>query len=255
MLFYLFHVLINFITTEWQEAQKNCLTFLVGGTLHVLFFVTLGYLSQVYKSPYLELISKYYLFFVFIDVFTMAALYKSYWGRLIFRELNPYEEDDYDEDNHKYTSKRKSNNKHTDDNIITSTVTHSPIDLSINDNEDYLDIELALPTNIFASEYEYYTGTDTKNIELLPRSLSEDIKDQLDKEIKCMICHAEMNTTESITKLQCAHTYHTECLKEWTNQSDSCPCCRQHIATTSSKNQPATTTITTNTMLTNTTEA
>lgn len=51
------------------------------------------------------------------------------------------------------------------------------------------------------------------------------INDELDNE--CIICHMSMETN-SVTSLQCKHSFHTECVRTWLHTSSTCPICRKY---------------------------
>jgi hypothetical protein len=48
---------------------------------------------------------------------------------------------------------------------------------------------------------------------------------ELNTDIECVICEDEC---KSCVKLVCGHTYHKECIKEWTKRSKYCPLCRKN---------------------------
>ena len=126
MLFYIVHNLIQAYRENWSESQRNCFTFAIGGTLHVLLYVTLQYLARVNSSPYLELLSRFYGFIVLIDAFTMAILYKVYWGRSILNEMSDDKDKwELDEKNHTYTRVEKTTiNRKLEDPV--SEITNIP---------------------------------------------------------------------------------------------------------------------------------
>ena len=46
----------------------------------------------------------------------------------------------------------------------------------------------------------------------------------------CIICLEEFNLDKSITTLECNHSYHLECIKDWfKNKKMTCPCCKENI--------------------------
>ena len=45
----------------------------------------------------------------------------------------------------------------------------------------------------------------------------------------CIICLEEFNKNNSITTLECEHSYHIECIKDWLNNKTTCPCCKVTI--------------------------
>ncbi len=119
MIFWTLHNFINNVgfasggttqsATQWSESKKNIFTFIIGGTLYVLLYVFLEYLIKMTNNIFIELLHKFFLFFVIIDVIAMAVLYKLYWGRSILNEGIPNEDSNwvFDEEKHKY-DKRKN---------------------------------------------------------------------------------------------------------------------------------------------------
>lgn len=110
MIFYLLHNFINYIniTESWSESQKNCFTFIFGSTLYVILYVICEYLSRTYAKLVFELMTKFFLYIVVIDVITMCILYKKYFGRSILNETIPNEDSNwiYDSENHTYQKKK-----------------------------------------------------------------------------------------------------------------------------------------------------
>jgi hypothetical protein len=47
----------------------------------------------------------------------------------------------------------------------------------------------------------------------------------------CTICMENVNDNMYITK--CGHTYHTQCISEWTKKNQSCPLCRSIVSVAS----------------------
>lgn len=108
MIFYIVHNIVNCYKTTWSESQKNCFTLVIGGSLHVLMYITLQYLARVYQSAYLELLSRFYGFFFLIDAVTMAIIYKLYWGRSIMNEVSDNRDQWLlDEEKHLYSRKQQ----------------------------------------------------------------------------------------------------------------------------------------------------
>lgn len=104
MIFYLLHNIINTFVKDWSESKKNCFTFVIGGTLYVLLYVFLEYLSKITGNLFITLLHKFYLYFIVIDTISMAILYKNYFGRSIFTEIDPFAESEwtYDENTNRY---------------------------------------------------------------------------------------------------------------------------------------------------------
>ena len=110
MIFYLLHNFINNVNfaEDWNESKKNIFTFIIGGTLYVLLYVFLEYLVKMTKIIFIEMLHKFFLYFVIIDAIAMATLYKLYWGRSILNEGVPNEDSNwvFDEDKHKYNKRQ-----------------------------------------------------------------------------------------------------------------------------------------------------
>ena len=45
----------------------------------------------------------------------------------------------------------------------------------------------------------------------------------------CVICLAEIEEGERAVALECAHTYHAACIREWLERSIQCPICMRVI--------------------------
>lgn len=48
---------------------------------------------------------------------------------------------------------------------------------------------------------------------------------------QCTICASVFEIGEKITKLECKHTLHTECIGEWVKYKSECPICRANVKT------------------------
>ena len=46
----------------------------------------------------------------------------------------------------------------------------------------------------------------------------------------CPICLVAFGVKEVITRLPCLHTYHSGCVKDWLQQSNTCPVCKQRVS-------------------------
>ncbi len=110
MIFYLLHNIINNLnfTSEWNESKKNCFTLIIGGTLYVLLYIFLEYIHKKSGSMFIELLHKFFLYFIIIDIITMAIMYKLYWGRSILNEVIPNEDTNWvlNEETHKFQRKK-----------------------------------------------------------------------------------------------------------------------------------------------------
>ncbi|OIW10106.1 hypothetical protein TanjilG_21943 [Lupinus angustifolius] len=52
-------------------------------------------------------------------------------------------------------------------------------------------------------------------------------KHQVDK--KCTICQEEYEADDELGKLNCKHSYHFQCIKQWVGQKNFCPVCKQQV--------------------------
>ncbi|RDX88154.1 putative E3 ubiquitin-protein ligase RHG1A [Mucuna pruriens] len=55
------------------------------------------------------------------------------------------------------------------------------------------------------------------------------LKHQIDKE--CSICQEEYEAGDELGRLNCEHSYHFVCIKQWVAQKNFCPVCKQQVAT------------------------
>lgn len=49
------------------------------------------------------------------------------------------------------------------------------------------------------------------------------------EEEKCPICCAEFEDDESLSKLECTHLYHKECINTWLVRNATCPVCKRDV--------------------------
>jgi hypothetical protein len=61
----------------------------------------------------------------------------------------------------------------------------------------------------------------------------------------CSICITDFTPDEKIVKLECEHTFHIDCIKQWFKQDHICPLCRKSVNKKESSNSVSS--ITTNT--------
>ena len=75
--------------------------------------------------------------------------------------------------------------------------------------------------------YKYLEKKDiTLNIET--KKFKDFITDY--KECKeCVICKDEFKNEDDVTKLNCTHIFHNDCIKEWGTYKAECPVCRKDI--------------------------
>jgi len=102
MIFYLIHHLIRCLPfgNKWSEARLNCLTLVLGGCM---YFVLYGFLTEYSTKGFFKIMKDFWIYFAFVDMVTMAILYRNFFGRPIMAEIdNTPGEWEYDEDNHRY---------------------------------------------------------------------------------------------------------------------------------------------------------
>ena len=58
--------------------------------------------------------------------------------------------------------------------------------------------------------------------------LTEETENNLTDKL-CSICIDNIEIGESYTKLECSHSYHRECLKQWVEVKSTCPLCREAL--------------------------
>jgi hypothetical protein len=98
MLCYLLHQ--SPIWKKLPDGKRNTRIMLVGLT----FYLFLHALTFEYKdkNALTKMINGYFIWFIAIDVFACACIYKLYYGRTILKELSPREKDYFDKKRHKY---------------------------------------------------------------------------------------------------------------------------------------------------------
>jgi hypothetical protein len=84
--------------------------------------------------------------------------------------------------------------------------------------------------NFFSSSNDTLSTSDI-NRQLLQKinSSTELYKEDKYYDKECVICLDIFKKDEQISKLQCNHIYHTECIKSWFTNNLSCPMCRRII--------------------------
>lgn len=50
-----------------------------------------------------------------------------------------------------------------------------------------------------------------------------------EKDKKCSICQEEFEVNDDIGKLECSHSYHMHCIKQWLLQKNACPVCKTAV--------------------------
>lgn len=96
-------------------------------------------------------------------------------------------------------------------------------------NEIYNKLELTIHINTIS--YTDYIQ-DCVDKKYAPKDVShitnnlESIKYEGTDIHECNVCIENILNGQYITKLDCKHMFHTECINEWISRDNSCPCCR-----------------------------
>jgi hypothetical protein len=123
----------------------------------------------------------------------------------------------------------------------------------MSDNDTSISVRIRTPTSTRASIPDntavYQTFYRPRNFTLFTRFLLDDVAD--DDEIRrnpnisldipssryretgvereCSICQVKLKTGDTVSTLECAHIYHTQCISEWVKYKQECPLCRTAI--------------------------
>jgi hypothetical protein len=99
--------------------------------------------------------------------------------------------------------------------------------------ENFLEEEILFENRMMEiatiESFNYYNTQEKKpNVKLCIKesNATDDIKDE-----KCPICVSNYEIGEKITKIECNHIYHTNCISEWVKYKSECPVCRRSIET------------------------
>eukprot|EP00252_Welwitschia_mirabilis_P016330 TRINITY_DN3601_c0_g1_i2.p1 TRINITY_DN3601_c0_g1~~TRINITY_DN3601_c0_g1_i2.p1 ORF type:complete len:864 (-),score=166.89 TRINITY_DN3601_c0_g1_i2:167-2758(-) len=75
---------------------------------------------------------------------------------------------------------------------------------------------------------------DTISKCLLRFSFASDVATNIpiseESEVKCCICQEEYQENEELGRLNCKHSYHTSCIRQWLLQKNQCPICKATAA-------------------------
>jgi len=72
--------------------------------------------------------------------------------------------------------------------------------------------------------YEYWIIRETIN-NIYPTATESELKEQ----DTCSICYETMSKGGKAKKIKCGHIYHLMCIKQWMQQSNTCPVCREPL--------------------------
>ena len=91
----------------------------------------------------------------------------------------------------------------------------------INDDND--DDEIFMDDDIIGN------GINEENIKSYPISKIKDINKLDEEKRKCLICLEYFKNNDDSIGLPCIHIFHSECIKKWMRQRNSCPICKSKI--------------------------
>jgi hypothetical protein len=69
-------------------------------------------------------------------------------------------------------------------------------------------------------------GASKNEIELCPKFT---LKQELTNNKTCLVCQDEMQVGNTLRRLPCFHTYHSDCIDTWLQQKPTCPVCLHTI--------------------------
>lgn len=77
----------------------------------------------------------------------------------------------------------------------------------------------------------HFHGEDhTALIDALPEMIIDE-KSKLPKEKnECMICMCNFQLTDKVKIMPCTHFFHTDCIREWFKENDTCPICKNIVS-------------------------
>ena len=65
---------------------------------------------------------------------------------------------------------------------------------------------------------------DTSRIKKETVKFTEDMNDK-----ECSICLEEFKNKEELTRIECSHYFHSECINDWFKSNGTCPLCRLNL--------------------------
>lgn len=82
-------------------------------------------------------------------------------------------------------------------------------------------------------------GDFTQLIDELPEmTVDEKSKIPQDKN-ECMICMSDFQLKEKLKIMPCTHFFHTDCIREWFKNNDTCPICKCSLSEESNQDSQA----------------
>lgn len=95
MYFYIFHHINHYISPlknveSERHGARNVRTLLFGGIMYIFtaaFLYSQHYQNFISSVFFLSALRDWFVWFIVLDVFAMAIIYKLYWGDTILREM------------------------------------------------------------------------------------------------------------------------------------------------------------------------
>lgn len=72
---------------------------------------------------------------------------------------------------------------------------------------------------------------DSLQKQIIPRRSTDERDDANVPKYECCICMCDMDEGEEATKMPCGHLFHFDCIKQWLATNNTCPVCREKLAT------------------------
>nr|ACN31440.1 unknown [Zea mays] len=70
----------------------------------------------------------------------------------------------------------------------------------------------------------------TRNLRKVKHPSFSSLRFATEMERKCSICQEEFETNEEMGRLDCGHSYHVYCIKQWLSQKNICPVCKTAVS-------------------------
>ena len=95
-----------------------------------------------------------------------------------------------------------------------------------------VDLAIGISKALYNQNTEKTTSEDKKeDINTIVEDKEEPTPSKLEKiyySENCVICQFDFESGERVGVLNCGHTFHPDCIKQWLNQSKTCPLCREN---------------------------
>ncbi|XP_066309444.1 probable E3 ubiquitin-protein ligase HIP1 [Miscanthus floridulus] len=70
----------------------------------------------------------------------------------------------------------------------------------------------------------------TRNLRKVKHPSFSSFRFATEMERKCSICQEEFEANEEMGRLDCGHSYHVYCIKQWLSQKNTCPVCKTAVS-------------------------